>query len=826
MPQGYDGLPPSYIGLGSPLTPNLGLSLAGMDPLVAENFWLIDVFAAGGGGTSVFVNTVSVTNPNFNDTTPAAPPGGTNVIWQVSGSNVSAYVTGIGGTPGGNNGDIQFNNSGSFGGSDNFFWDNVGRTLEILSNTFGIFLSVDNESATIGQLTGLDVEMNVSGSSITIPQVIAAGVSTSVQAGNTATFVKNLILSLGNAGSVGNYIALDVSAATGTIGTALGVRIGDFSNSGDASSADRALQVLGGNIEFAIGTFLLMGSTVVDPTDPTRGFNFNFGPIVSGNIWNVNIPDADSSTAQNATVTANQALSGFNVSNGNFAYVPIPHTNAGGAGLALATYDSTTGLFTTIAVGSGTVTSFSAGNLSPLFTTSVATATTTPALTFALSNAGGGTVFGNNTTSAAASAYTTAPVLGIPGTSTGSIALASSTASGKFTVTAPASSSTPTLTLPTTSNVLAGQLAGDNVIYATTLQVASAAGTLTIPTPQNQNANIVFAGPSSGGAASPTFRALVTADIPNSTITPIWNNLQNATGALTLANAGNATTFNQTSAVNWTWANTTAATSGTSQSSPIFNINGTYWTGAASATDGWTIQDVVANGTNGTSALTVTHSGSTGRHSFQLDATTFLQWGLGVNGPANPGNVAAGFALTSGVQNGSVSLYVSNGSTAIFTLFNGGTSVYTFNSTGFTCTKPIVSYNGTATVSGGVPSEIVTVDLTAQTAAIGATNLTASAPQTGMYRIAWSADITTAGTTSTLGGTNGFQVGYTSPTDSVAKLTVPGNSITSAANTTATAIGGDIVVYAKVGTAITYRFDYASTGTAMTYELHIKLEAM
>lgn len=36
--------------------------------------------------------------------------------------------------------------------------------------------------------------------------------------------------------------------------------------------------------------------------------------------------------------------------------------------------------------GSGTVTSFSAGNLSPLFTTAVATATSTPALSFALSN--------------------------------------------------------------------------------------------------------------------------------------------------------------------------------------------------------------------------------------------------------------------------------------------------------------------------------------------------------------------------------------------------------------------------------------------------------
>jgi hypothetical protein len=66
--------------------------------------------------------------------------------------------------------------------------------------------------------------------------------------------------------------------------------------------------------------------------------------------------------------------------------------------------------------GSGTVTSFTAGNLSPLFNTSVATGTTTPALTFA--------------------------------------------------------------------------------------QI-------------NQNANLVFAGPGSGGASAPTFRLLVSADIPN-----------------------------------------------------------------------------------------------------------------------------------------------------------------------------------------------------------------------------------------------------------------------------------------------------------------------
>lgn len=168
---------------------------------------------------------------------------------------------------------------------------------------------------------------------------------------------------------------------------------------------------------------------------------------------------------------------------------------------------------------SGTVTSFSAGNLSPLFTTSVATATSTPALSFSLSNAAGGTVFGNATASAAAPGYTINPVLGIPGTSTGTIALASVTASGKYTITAPANAATPTLTLPTTGNVLAGQFAGDNVLYSNTPVGASAAGTLSLPTLSNQNANIVFAGPSSGSAAAPTFRALAAADLGYTTNT-------------------------------------------------------------------------------------------------------------------------------------------------------------------------------------------------------------------------------------------------------------------------------------------------------------------
>jgi hypothetical protein len=61
--------------------------------------------------------------------------------------------------------------------------------------------------------------------------------------------------------------------------------------------------------------------------------------------------------------------------------------------------------------GTGTVTSFSAGDLSPLFTTTEATVTTTPALSFVLSNAAANSWFGNATASSAAPAYNGAAAL-------------------------------------------------------------------------------------------------------------------------------------------------------------------------------------------------------------------------------------------------------------------------------------------------------------------------------------------------------------------------------------------------------------------------------
>ncbi len=63
------------------------------------------------------------------------------------------------------------------------------------------------------------------------------------------------------------------------------------------------------------------------------------------------------------------------------------------------------------ATGGGTVTSFSSGNLSPLFTTSVSNSTTTPSQTFSLSNAAANTYFGNATGSTGAPSYTAAGAL-------------------------------------------------------------------------------------------------------------------------------------------------------------------------------------------------------------------------------------------------------------------------------------------------------------------------------------------------------------------------------------------------------------------------------
>ncbi len=63
MSQGYSGLPSYYVQSANPITPNLGLSLKGCDPVVAEDFVLID--AAIGSSSSGFPKNIVKVSSNY-----------------------------------------------------------------------------------------------------------------------------------------------------------------------------------------------------------------------------------------------------------------------------------------------------------------------------------------------------------------------------------------------------------------------------------------------------------------------------------------------------------------------------------------------------------------------------------------------------------------------------------------------------------------------------------------------------------------------------------------------------------------------------------------
>jgi hypothetical protein len=126
-----------------------------------------------------------------------------------------------------------------------------------------------------------------------------------------------------------------------------------------------------------------------------------------------------------------------------------------------------------------------------------------------------------------------------------------------------------------------------------------------------------------------------------------WSSLGNATANLTLSNAGYTTTFNQTSAVAWLWANTTTATSSTTNGSPILELAANYWNGSASASDTWSIGTSLAAGTSGTSTLTLTHSGTTGLAALATNGQ--IQAGTGMSASTSVPMLTVGGTSTAGV---------------------------------------------------------------------------------------------------------------------------------------------------------------------------------
>lgn len=98
------------------------------------------------------------------------------------------------------------------------------------------------------------------------------------------------------------------------------------------------------------------------------------------------------------------ANGGTNASNANSALNNLLPNQTSNSGKLLST-DGTNSSWITVTPGTGTVTNFTSSSLTPFFTTSVGTSTTTPALSFTISNAAAHTFLGNFTGSSAAPSY-------------------------------------------------------------------------------------------------------------------------------------------------------------------------------------------------------------------------------------------------------------------------------------------------------------------------------------------------------------------------------------------------------------------------------------
>lgn len=141
-----------------------------------------------------------------------------------------------------------------------------------------------------------------------------------------------------------------------------------------------------------IAGFPLTGNVPAIAAEP-----ISFSPPPIGGYWNPSGTAWEPLTSTGSGVPIGFTPPGYAMYclNGSSQWVPMDATCIGGGDTS-----------------DGTVTDFTAGALAPLFTTSVVTSTTTPALTFVLSNAAQNSVFaGPPTGGAGAPSYQTAPTI-------------------------------------------------------------------------------------------------------------------------------------------------------------------------------------------------------------------------------------------------------------------------------------------------------------------------------------------------------------------------------------------------------------------------------
>lgn len=232
---------------------------------------------------------------------------GTELYFFDGSSNVDLLAAGGGGTPDGNDGEVQFNNSGSFGASSNFYYDTGDSALNVLNGN----ITAGNSRVAIfdaGVYADSILEINSSTNTPLAGNYFPVRNSLTVPAAASLGFVETISNSATNNGSVSafagvtNYVTNNdtvstmygiynqfTNSSTGTHGFGIynllspGTLTGNFVGQQLAMGAGAASGfVIGNYVSFAGGLTAgdMMAGVYVDPF--SGGTNTNYGVYVGG----------------------------------------------------------------------------------------------------------------------------------------------------------------------------------------------------------------------------------------------------------------------------------------------------------------------------------------------------------------------------------------------------------------------------------------------------------------------------------------------------------------------------------------------------------------
>lgn len=315
-----------------------------------------------------------------------------------------------------------------------------------------------------------------------------------------------------------------------------------------------------GDFEIANGVFAIDGTTGA-ATINTTSFNISglnaVGPFSrDGGITNVGVQLKE--VSNNGTLLASNSTYDGNTAPTQYAVKEY----TGSRYVTDVAVESSGPLSVT-----GTAAANGSGIWSYAKTLSIAAATTTARGT--MSSADKTKLDGISAGAAVSSVSGSAPISVANGTSTPAISISAATTSAAGTMSSADKTKLDGIATGASVTSVGLSLPG---IFTVTNSPVTGSGTLT-GTLATQNANIIWAGPSTGAAATPTFRSLVAADLPATAVTAASYGSASSVATFTVDAAGRLTTAANTAIAIASGAVSGLATSATTDTTNASNIS-------------------------------------------------------------------------------------------------------------------------------------------------------------------------------------------------------------------------------------------------------------